>query len=84
MSTFLLNFRPRAKILAMPLQYRTWVEFMYEILSDVTPSNQNSWVATGTTVHCTLQLYYGRLLAVQFLKERKMGMQFYVIILIFL
>ena len=60
-STFLLNVPPRTKILAMPLQYRTWVEFMYEILFDVFPSNQNSWVATGTTVmynvHCTLQLY---------------------------
>ena len=50
---------PPTEILAMPLQYRTWVELMYEILSDVTPSNQNSWVATGTTVHCTLQFYYG-------------------------
>ena len=61
-STFLLNVPPRTKILAMPLQYRTWVEFMYEILFDVFPSNQNSWVATGTTVmynvHCTLQLYF--------------------------
>ena len=36
MSTFLLNV-PRTEILAMPLQYRTWVEFMYKILSNVSP-----------------------------------------------
>ena len=32
------------EILATQLQYRTWEEFMYEIFSDVFPSNQNSGV----------------------------------------
>ena len=32
---------------------------MYKILFDVPSSNQNSGVATGTTVHCKLQLYQG-------------------------
>ena len=36
MSAFLLN-DPRTEILATPLQYRPWEEFMYEILSDVLP-----------------------------------------------
>ena len=58
------------EILAMPLQYRTWVEFMYEILSDVPPSNHNSWVATGKIVHCTV--HYSCTRPVQYLNERKM------------
>ena len=35
----------RTEILATPLQYRTWEEIMYEILSDVPPKNQNPGVA---------------------------------------
>ena len=73
---------PLTETLAMPLQYTTWVEFMYEILSDVPPSNQNFWVATGTTVMYIV--HYSCTRAVQYLNDRKMGMQFYVIILILL
>ena len=36
MSIFLLNVPPN-RILAMQLQYKTWVEFMYEILFSVPP-----------------------------------------------
>ena len=53
MSTFLLNVRPRTKILESPL------------------------------VHLYI-VHYSCTMAVQLLKERKMGMQFYVIILILL
>ena len=41
MSTFLLNV-PRTENLATSFQYRTWEEFMYEILSDVLPE-QKFW-----------------------------------------
>ena len=36
---------PRTEILATSLQYRTWKDFMYEIFSDVSPSNQNPGAA---------------------------------------
>ena len=39
---------PRTEILATLLQYRTWMEFMYEILYDVPPPpNQNPGAGTG-------------------------------------
>ena len=75
MSTFLLNVPPYTEILAMPLQYRTWVEFMYEIVSYVPPR-------TKILESLLVQLYivhYSCTRAVQYLNERKMGMQFYVI-----
>ena len=68
----------RIEILATPLQYRTWVEFMYKILSDVPPQ-------TKILESLLVQLYivhYSCIRAVQYLNERKMGMQFYVIKLI--
>ena len=45
MSTFVLNVSPRTEILATPLQYRTWEEFMYEIVFWCSPSNQNPGAA---------------------------------------
>ena len=74
---------PLTEILAMLLQYSTWVEFMYEILSDVPPSNQNSWVLFKILVQLYI-VHHSCTRAVQYLNERKMGMQFYVIILILL
>ena len=46
---------PKTEIKAMPSQYRTWVEFIYEILFDVPPfpPNQNPGAATAdSAVNC--------------------------------
>ena len=65
---------PLTEILAMPLQYRIWVEFMYEILSD-----------TKILESLLVQLYIVQYITVVRVFERaEMGMQFYVIILILL
>ena len=43
----------RTEILATPLQYRTWEELMYEILSDVPPlPKPKSWRR-----HCEIDVY---------------------------
>ena len=48
----------RTEILARPLQYRTWMEFMYEILSHVPPPpNQNPGTATGSTSTLCIAYY---------------------------
>ena len=55
------------EILATPLQYRTWVEFMYEILSYVPTPNQNPGAATGkTNTLCTA--YYTKITLLNNLK----------------
>ena len=43
-----MSFR-RTEILATPLQYRTWEEIVYEILSDV-PPEPKSWAEYTTYI----------------------------------
>ena len=48
-NTCLLNVPP-TEILATPLQYITWEEIMYEILSDVPPPEPKSYSSPWTYV----------------------------------
>ena len=46
---------PQTVILATPMQYKTWEEFMYEILFDV-PPNQNPGAAPGVCANANWKL----------------------------
>ena len=79
MNTFLLNVAPNQNF-GDAIAVQDLSGIYVENFVRFSLSNQNPGVVTGETVHC--RVHYSCTRAVQYLKERKMGMQFYVIILI--